>query len=228
MNVFSSKQSRFLPFLKIFFVILLPLLFFSSCKKDVDYFDYVSELRKNVFIAQTENFSLRIYAVEKENPYVMDGIPKETSSRVEMHLTASEGDKECAVSFTVNEREFGGEMSYDNVKAEYYYSCTLNVSALKEIPCKIVYGKEEISMIAKSVLDGQTMTPKAALTVLTTEEKELFTSLTDKYGFTGEIYVRLIYEDYVYYYIGVIDREHNVTAFLINAKTGKILAKRQS
>lgn len=228
MNLFSSKQSPFLPFLKIFSVILLPLLFFCSCKKDVDYFDYVSELRNNVFFAQTDNFSLRIYAVEKENPYVMDGIPKETSSRVEMHLTAPEGDKECALSFTVNEREFGGEMSYDNVKAEYYYSCTMDVSALKEIPCKIVYGKEEISLLAKSVLDGQTMTPKAALTVLSTEEKELFASLTDKYGFTGEIYLRVIYEDYVYYYIGVIDRANNVTAFLLNAKTGKILAKRQS
>ena len=52
--------------------------------------------------------------------------------------------------------------------------------------------------------------------------------MTDKYGFTGEIYLRLIYEETAYYYVGIIDRNGNIYAFLVNAQTGKILAKRQS
>ena len=50
--------------------------------------------------------------------------------------------------------------------------------------------------------------------------------MTDKYGFSGEIYLRLIYEDSPYYYVGIIERNGTVHAFLINAQTGKILAKR--
>ena len=53
-------------------------------------------------------------------------------------------------------------------------------------------------------------------------------SMTDKYGFTGEIYIRLIYEDAPYYYVGIIDRNGTINAFLLNATSGKILAKRQT
>jgi uncharacterized membrane protein YkoI len=52
--------------------------------------------------------------------------------------------------------------------------------------------------------------------------------MTDKYGFKGEIYFRLIYEGNPYYYIGIINRNGEITAFLINAKTGKTLARRNS
>jgi hypothetical protein len=51
--------------------------------------------------------------------------------------------------------------------------------------------------------------------------------MTDKYGFTGEIYLRLLYEDAPYYYVGVINRKGEITAFLVNATTGKVLAQRK-
>ena len=119
-------------------------------------------------------------------------------------------------------------MSYDNVKAEYYYVCSLNVSTLKELSCTITCGEESVMLVADSVLSTTTLSPQNALKCLSTTESELFSSLTDEYGFAGEIYLRLIYEDSPYYYVGVIDRTGNVTAFLMNAETGKILAKRQS
>jgi uncharacterized membrane protein YkoI len=48
-----------------------------------------------------------------------------------------------------------------------------------------------------------------------------------KYGFTGEICIRLLYEDAPYYYVGVIGQNGKTTAFLLNGKTGKLLAKRE-
>ena len=205
------------------FSLLLP-----SCKKQIDYFEYVSELRNNIFLAKTEDFSLRIYSVSKEHPYAADGIPKETSSRTEIYLTAPSGDKTCNLTFSINNQTYGGEMSYDNVKAEYYYSCTLDIANLLEIDCHIEYGENIADIKALSVLTTDTLTPKNALKNLLQSEGELFHSMTDKYGFTGEIYIRLIYEDAPYYYIGVINREGGIHAFLINAQSGKILARRQS
>ena len=230
----NYQNSRFLHAIRClcyavtFFSLCVFGFFLTACKKQVDYFQYVSELRSNIFLAQTESFSLRIYSVTKETPYVADGVPKELSTRTEVYLTAPSGDKTCEIFFQANGKEYGGEMSYDNVKAEYYYSCSLNTSSLSQITCKIIYEESEMQVNASSVLNANTLSAKDVLNVLQTKESELFTAMTDKYGFAGEIYLRLIYEDAPYYYVGLIERNGRINAFLINAQTGKILAKRQS
>ena len=85
MKLFPLKKYLFLPLL------FVCLLLTCSCQKKIRYLDYVSELRSNVFLAETEEFSLRIHSTEKENPYAMDGIPKETSVITEIFLTAPTG-----------------------------------------------------------------------------------------------------------------------------------------
>ncbi|MBQ8309340.1 MAG: hypothetical protein IJX96_05850 [Clostridia bacterium] len=234
MNVSSTAKLSFLHPKKILKIVLLTIVcfcflpFFVSCNKEVRYFDYVSELRNNIFLAETDGFSLRVYSVTKESPYSADGVPRETNVRTEIWLVAPSGDKECNVSFSVDAQSYGGEMSFDNVKTEYYYACPLDISALKELVCHIEYGETTLDLTASSVVDESTLSPETVLQNLVTVETELFQGLTDKYGFAGEIYVRLIYEDSPYYYVGVIDRNGQTNAFLINAKSGKILAKRQS
>ena len=230
MNAIFSKNHGFLRkiFIWLLVVSCLSVLPLTGCKKPTEYFSYVSELRDNIFLAQTDGFTLKIQSVSKETPYQTDGIPRETTTRTEIFLTASAGDKPCAISFRIGDQNFGGDMSFDNVRCEYYYSCTLDVSNQSEIPCTLTYDGQSVELLAKSVLDEDTLTPKQVLEKVRDTEKELFDSLTDKYGFAGEIYLRLLYEDVAHYYVGVIDRNANVYAFLVNAKTGKILAKRQS
>lgn len=192
----------------------------------MDYFAYVSELRSNILLAENEDFSLRVYALEKEYPYSSDGVKRDVSTRAEIRLHAPSGDKTCNISFVINGVTHGGEMSYDNVKAEYYYASSLDISTQKQMDFSIVYGEETLTFSAKSVLTENTLTPQTILTALTEKESELFQSLTDEYGFAGEIFIRLLYEDFPYYYVGVIDRNGSTTAFLINGETGEILAKR--
>lgn len=233
MNFFLTdiKPSRRLKktFVFFFLIALLPLFsFFSSCKKKLDYFSHVSEIRSNILLAEAEDFSLRIFIGEREVPYAADGVARETSPRFDAYLVAPNGTKTCEFHFKIGNETYGGEMSYDNVKGEYYYFCTLSVPQLKSVSCEILYGEEQFVLDAKSVLTEKTLSPRDALSHLLTTEKESFSALTDKYGFAGEIGIRLIYEDNPYYYVGVIDRKGNVSAFLLNAETGKLLAKRQS
>ncbi len=222
----KPQEGALFPRLVACFVVLclLPLL---GCQKSVEYFDYVSELRSNIFLAQTETLSLRIFAVKKETPYLADGIPQESSPRFEAYLVAPSGDKTVNLTFSVGGKDYGGEMSFDNVKREYFYFCTLDISAEKEISCALSYDGEEVAMRAVSVLTANALSPKTALSGVVKENQALFEGMTDKYGFAGEIYLRLIYEDSPYYYIGVIDREGKMNAFLLNAESGKILAKRE-
>ena len=235
MNDYFSNFSRTLARSKRFFTFLTLLcacvfLFpFSACskRKEIDYFDSVSECRSNILLAQTQDFSLRVYAVAKEYPYAADGVANDVTTRAEFYLSAPSGDKECTLSFSIDGEDYGGDISYDSVKAEYYYSCSVDISSVKELACIIVYGEQEISLTAKSVVDDNTYTPKKALQTLIDAEKSLFDEWTDDYGFIGEIYIRLIYEDAPYYYIGLMDRNGKIVAFLMNAQTGKVLAKRE-
>ncbi len=212
----------------LLFVALFFALLSFGCAQKIDYFDYVSELRSNIFLAETEEFTLKVYAVEKESPYAADGIKQETSPRFEARLLAPSGERNVTLSFTVGTQSYGGDMAFDNVRQEYYYFCTLDVAEQSSIPCRLQFGEKELSMTAVSVLKTECLSPKDALTTLTKEKAELFQSMTDKYGFAGEIYLRLIYEDSPYYYIGVIDRTGKINAFLLNATTGKVLARRES
>ena len=158
----------------------------------------------------------------------MDGVPRECFTRLEAYLVAPDGDKTVFLELQIGTEKQGGEMSYDNVKGEYYFSCPLDISSLSSIPCVITYGETKTELVANSVLTDKTISPQTALERVTAENGELFSSMTDKYGFAGEIYLRLLYEDAPYYYVGISNRNGTCNAFLLNGETGKILARRQS
>ena len=147
---------------------MLCLAFFAGCKKEIDYRPYVSELRSNILLASEETFSLRIYAVDKESPYIADGIPRECNMRVEVYLTAPEGKETCNVFFTVDGQEYGGEMSYDNVKAEYFFSCSVDVSESECLPCRVEYGEKILTLDARTIRQGDTMDAMNLLKTLKT------------------------------------------------------------
>ncbi len=223
-NFFTNPSPRARLFRIALCLLLLPLLFLGACAKKTNYFDYVSECRSNIFLASNEEFSLKIYAVYKESPYLSDGIPRDCSQRFEAYLVAPAGTEKTELSFEQEGKRVGGEMSYDHVKREYYYSCTADISALSSLPFTVRYGEKEWSGNATSVRSEKTLAPKQVLNEVVTANPDLFQAMTDKYGFAGEIYLRLLYEGATYYYVGVIDRNGRIHAFLLNAESGKILA----
>lgn len=217
--------------LGIAILLVVGVAFFAPIVKDygkVDYFSYVSELRSNILLAQDSNFSLRAYAVEKEHPYLADGIKREMTKRAEIHLVAPEGGKMCKISFSLGKESFHGEMSYDNVKEEYYFSVSADLTTVESVDFELVYGKDTKTLHAKTVKRADTLTPTAILEKLRENESATFDALTDKNGFVGEIYVRLICENEPYYYVGLIEKSGKIRAYLLSADTGKLLAKRES
>lgn len=207
-------------------ILICSFFSFTACKKKIDYFSYVSELRDNILVAETDEYTLRAYSLVKETPYHADGIAMETSRRIEVYFIAPQGDKNCNLSFELDGKKYGGEMSFDNVKTQYFWTCTMNVSKCSNLAFSIEYGEETLDFTAKSVLSGKELSPALILENVMKENPDVFSALCDKYGFAGEIYIRLIYEENPYYYVGIIDRTGKIYAFLVNAVTGKTLAKR--
>lgn len=225
MKVFYSR-------LKTAIILTLTILTFSlflfSCKKqETDYFSFVSENRNNIFLCQTDEFSVKVYSSEKETPYLCDGIKRKTAPRTEIFLTAESGEKTYYVYCTINGKKYGGDMSYDNVKSVYFYTLTLDVSDLLELPLQIEYDGGMVELTAKSVKETGLLSARQIVEKVRVAEGETFKNMTKNGVFQGEIYVRLIYENGLYYFVGVIDKSGKTLALLCDGKTGKILAKRR-
>ncbi|MBQ8320540.1 MAG: hypothetical protein IJX81_06635 [Clostridia bacterium] len=231
-NFFVSRlriNYRRALFLALFLGLVCCLFpFLCSCKRHADYFSYLSEYRNNLLLAETENFSLRVYAVEKEHPFVADGMAGERVKRAEFYLSTGTGEYALSVTFYIGNEKYGGDAAFDGVKREYYYSCAADLSTTASLPVSVQIEDTVYEITAHSVRTEEVLTGERSLEMLTEKESELFSSLTNGKDFFGEIYLRLIYEEAPYYYIGVVDRTGKTTAFLLDAKTGKILAKREA
>lgn len=228
-NAFVVRIAWFIIGIIVLFAVAIA--FFAplvSAAKKLDYFDYVSELRSNVLTAETDDFALRAFAVEKEYPYAADGVKREMTKRAEIYFIAPSGDEPSTVNFQVGGKSYGGEMSYDNVKEEYFFSVSADITNADTLDFFVEYGKEQLTFHAVTVKKQTTISPKNALEKLKENETELFSSLTDEHGFVGEIYLRLICEGEPYYYVGLITKDGKVRAFLLAADTGKVLAKRET
>ena len=215
----------------IFVIVAAGFSFFLPIFKSattLDYFDYVSELRSNILVAKTNEYFLKIYAVEKEYPYSADGIKRENSTRAEIFFFAPSGDKNCRISFSIGGKTYDSEMSYDNVKAEYFLCEPADFSNVKSLDFSIRYGEENFLLTAQTIKTEKTLAPRQVLNKLKENAPSAFENLTYENEFIGEIYLRLISEDAPYYYVGLIEKSGKIQAYLLHSETGKILAKREN
>ncbi|MFQ7077485.1 MAG: GNAT family N-acetyltransferase [Christensenellaceae bacterium] len=159
-------------------------------------------MRSNILVASEGDISLTVYEAEKESPYAADGVKRTVSPRTEIYLTAPTGVDSYDVSFVYDGKAYGGDMSFDNIKLEYFFSCTLDISAAAELPVKISYDDQVIELTAATVRTENMLSPESVLEKVRVAESEKFKAMTDANGFAGEIYLRLIYEDVPYYYRG--------------------------
>lgn len=223
----SIFKGRISP-LKIFLTILSlsVLLLAVSCKKELSLSDSVSEYRSNLLLYECADFSVKAQDVEKEYPYVADGYKNQMTHRTELFISAPAETERCDVLFLLGGIEHKGDASYDNVKKQFYYSCAANLSNAESLPIRLSFDGEEHEITLRSVKTEKLLGLDGLLSALFKQESELLKTLVRGREFAGELYVRLLYEDDLYYYVGVVDRNGQMTAFLLDGETGAVLAKR--
>lgn len=221
-------MKRFLVFFGLIGCLFLSLLSLTACKSKIDYFAYLSENRSNILVAEGEDYRLKIYAVDKEYPYCTDGFIGEVTSRAEIYLSVKNGGDTCRIAFKHDGHDVEGEMSYDSVTGEYFFSCAANIKEATQLTVDLQHGENKWQTNALTVKDQNTLSSKQVLTSLLEKSKSTFDALTKEKTFEGEIYLRLIYESAPYYYVGITGRDKKTTAFLIDAVSGNILATKQN
>ena len=95
-------------FVICFLFLLLPTFIFSGCAKEIDYNEYVSEKRTNVYLYESDTLNLKIYASEKETPYLLDGIRGKTNPIIEIFAEFTPVPESVIISV----ENHSGEMNY--------------------------------------------------------------------------------------------------------------------
>lgn len=212
---------------KILFTALLTVpvaLTAAGCAKKTDYFNYVSEYRKSVYFYEDDNVSLKIYSVDKETPYALDGIRGEVSNVTEVFYSCENTPNEVEVEVL----GMGGEMSYQAVTRNFYLSFSGEELSGATVPVKITVDGETTELDVCNVAEEGVISGKTALDCVREYDKDGFDALSENGGFSAEIIVRLLYDDGCYYYVGVCDRDKNIHAYLVDGTDGKIIAERTS
>ncbi|MGN0818117.1 MAG: hypothetical protein ACI4L9_04025 [Candidatus Coproplasma sp.] len=202
---------------------LASAIYLSSCKGGINYADYISENRTDVFLYADDEISFKIYCSVRETPYLSDGIKGKTEEITEAHLTV--GGSPSEVRLEVG--GYGGEMSYLSVSKSFYLSFSAKAFEGDSVDVNLTLDGKERSFSATSVKYDGLISPDTALKCVTEYDAELFEKLTEGQNFCGEIYLRLLFDDGCFYYVGVCDREGEINSYLVNGENGRIIATRR-
>lgn len=204
---------------------MLPAL--SACGS-YDYSAHISEAKTDIFLAQTEEFTISLSCVMREKPYVADGVPCTVSTVAEIVLSdcANPDAAEYSVYVTGGEREWGGVMSFRNTRGDYFYSQSVKEFPQGSVDLRVEWGEETREITATSVKNTDTLTVNQALDCAVKAEQALISSMEINGEFGGEFYIRLLRRDKNYYYVGIIDTSGKTTSLLLDGESGAVLAKR--
>lgn len=196
----------------------------TGCAKQVNYLNFVSEKRTNVYVYEDDDVSIKINCSYKEQPYSADGIKGEVGGLCEIFVSLPKNPQELEVDF----EGFGGEMNYRAVDNLYYLSFTAEPFTKNSLEIKLTADGKENVYAALTVLYAGVLSCDEAVLCVVEHAGTLFESLTVNGVFDGEIFVRLLYDEGCYYYVGVCDKQKHVTAFLIDGEHGKVIATKET
>ena len=114
-------------------VLLAASLFVCGCSKKIDYTEYVSEYRSDVFCGTNGEYSVFVSCSRREYPYVADGNVADIGDMFEVVLSAPDNTKTYSVNFTAGGKEYSAELSFDSVRLVHRWSQSIAAPEEREI-----------------------------------------------------------------------------------------------
>ena len=210
-------------FLFLFLAVAASVCFFCGCGKKVNYLNFISEKRTNIYLYSDDETEIKIHVAEREVPYSTDGIKGETSNFTEIFVKLPKNYDEVEI----HAADVVGQMNYRAVENCYYLSQSVGNLSGDSVKVTLTFGGESREYTLETVLYSGVITCEDAVKCAVEHDPALFESLTQRDVFLGEIFVRLLYDDGCYYYVGVCDRNKKITAFLVDGERGTIIATKE-
>lgn len=214
----------------LFIALAVCVLTAFGCGKTPDYFAYIGDLRKDIFIGENENFGVTVWAGARENPYASDGIKCETTLCLTLKVVRkTEKNDKITATVYYDDNEYKKELEFHPVKSAMSASFNVNVLPEKQLTVKLDYGDESCILTLNSALNDDTIPYAEALNRAVKYCDDYIKKHTEKGKFNAEISVRLLAENgNNYYYIGFIGTDGEKKAVLIDGETGSVLAEKNN
>ena len=209
------------------FLAALSAVFVLTACGETDYYSFVSDERSDLFCAQTEDFSVVVSCVDREHPFLTDGVASTRAKTIEIVLTETQPTGAEYEVYILEDVPRGGEMSFRNVSADYYYSRGVEKFPQGTVSLRIISGDKTVELAATSVKNEKTLTTRQALDYAVAAEKDAIAKMSAD-GFSGEFHVRLLRRDKNYYYVGIVDTRGGTISLLLDSETGEVLARREN
>lgn len=175
--------------------LLLPLSgCFVSCEKQINYLDYVTEKRQNIYLYEDDEVSVKIYCSVKESPFSADGYVGDMCPLTEIFVTLPKNYDEVAVTLG----EYSGEMNYQSVENDYYLSFSAEDFGADSVDVTLSYGEYSNTYPVQSVKYAGILSCEEALQCVIDYAGDVFNEKTENGLFDGEIFIRLLYDDGCY------------------------------
>ncbi len=203
--------------------VLLFCLFSFGCSSKASYSENVSQIRSDVFYGASTSYSVEVFAEQRETPFINDGVAGSKQSFIIVKVLNQ--NKPLTVTATYSNNTYTQDASYNPHATSMV--ATIEVKSLPSESLSITVEKDGSSeqLICTSRLSSDTISPLKALNCVISKEKDFINSISSNGKLNAEIYVRLIAEnDNNFYYVGFGQGSNKLTAFLLDGKTGEIIA----
>ncbi len=192
----------------------------------------LSELRDEVLVGGDENVTITLNSGNRENPYVIDGLP--SSERTDFSVITVDGsfngEEELGYVLRVGEQSYEGKLQKHPFKNSY--STELAVRSPSTVTITLSGANFAGNYELKSVITDATISANEALEIAEERLKNSIKRMTVDGRLNAEVYVRLLKNPIsasggYFWYVAYVPEKYSVYAVLIHSETREIAAIRE-
>ena len=224
-----NKSNKLILTLLTIFVTVVCVLG-CGCNKKTDLTKNLSQLNTLVYAGNNENYDIKASYGFCEQPLKNDGIVGKTEYNLKFSFKGALLDNaEYSLCFIYNNQTYNQVFKLDNLK--HLLVCNFNIDDfnLTQFEIELTCNSEKTSITMTSEIPNGTIDYKTALNKVYEKQESLLKNYYDESGnFNGEIRQRILVKDgKAYWYIGLVNTNGELKAFLVDGKSGEILAIRE-
>ena len=203
---------------KTFLFVLLSLClccFLLGCKND-GYESRITDLRTDVFIAESDDFTLTAYIGRRETPFSADGMVGNVQNVMLIKLQTNVPTAR-RVEINCDGKQYVADFTTHPVSNHLTAILDFPKTQADTLSAKVYFGDNAVDVTLQNVTPKDAISYRKALSIAVK-------SFSDAQN--GEFHVRLIQENQHFYWFCAIARENGSEAVLLSATDGKIIAKK--
>lgn len=212
---------------------LAGLIFLQGCSvnKNRVLLKSVSEYRKNLYVGETQGFTITFTTGKREEPYATDGVRgKMVGFGVLSVKYESKLPDDLYYEMFIDTVQYGGKLEFNPYDNSYVADIMKEVSSKDDIYLKIYNHDINIHATLKCVSREWKVSYKDAIRIVSQDMGSDLYDYIDGNKLNAECFVKIVSEDQemnkIYWYVHVVCKNGDTYTYLIDVNSGEILAKK--